>query len=350
MRKVKLIIAFALFIVILASSLIFSFLSRHVVPNPEDAVGNTAGNLFNGGYFCEDGERVYFANAYDNYTLYSMNPDGSDVKKLSNSIVSSLNCAGKYLFFYQANSLGSTGYGSLFRINGLYRIQKDGKRSTCLQKCNVPGLSVYGNTIFYQLYDTKIGTNLYRIDINKKNNQQIGDGAINPSCIANGNIYYGGFDKEHNLHAINLQSNQDNVIAHGEFYMPQIEGSYVYYMDIHKNYHLYRMDLGSGQVQELTKDRLDSFNIYNGIIYYQKSSSKEPALMRCNNDGSNPEKVMDGVYENINITDRYVYFNQFDTPAPVYHQSTFGNISPSVFNTPIEKPGFFEKIVAKFKK
>ena len=38
--------------------------------------GNTAGNLYNEGYFCEKDGIVYFANPADNYCLYSMNPDG----------------------------------------------------------------------------------------------------------------------------------------------------------------------------------------------------------------------------------------------------------------------------------
>lgn len=46
-------------------------------PDPRqspETVGNTAGNLNNSGYFCEYDGTVYFANAYDSNTLYSMDP------------------------------------------------------------------------------------------------------------------------------------------------------------------------------------------------------------------------------------------------------------------------------------
>ena len=62
-------------------------------------MGNTPGYLNNGGYFCEADGRVYFANAYDNYGLYAMNPDESEMVKLSSNSVSSINAAGKYLYY-----------------------------------------------------------------------------------------------------------------------------------------------------------------------------------------------------------------------------------------------------------
>ena len=45
-------------------------LSSHIPLNDAATVGNTAGNLNNNGYFCEYDGRVYFANAYDGYSLY----------------------------------------------------------------------------------------------------------------------------------------------------------------------------------------------------------------------------------------------------------------------------------------
>jgi hypothetical protein len=77
---------------------------------------------------------------------------------------------------------------------------------------------------------------------------------------------------------------------------------------------------------------LDYFNIYGDIIYYQKSSSTEPALKRMNVDGSNPEIVDEGNFQNLNITSRYVYYNAFDIPIPVYKTSTYGPINIETFD------------------
>ena len=50
--------------------------------------GNTAGNLYNNGLFCEHDGTIYFSNPDDNYHLYSMDITGGNVKKLQNDIVS----------------------------------------------------------------------------------------------------------------------------------------------------------------------------------------------------------------------------------------------------------------------
>ena len=65
-------------------------------------MGNTAGNVNNGGYFCEYDGVVYFSNPYDGGSLYSMSPDETNLKKLISAKVSNINAGGRYLFYYQA--------------------------------------------------------------------------------------------------------------------------------------------------------------------------------------------------------------------------------------------------------
>ncbi len=53
-------------------------------------------------------------------------------------------------------------------------------------------------------------------------------------------------------------------------------------------------------------------------------------------DGSSPEVVREGVFQNINITSQYVYFNAFDEPTPVYKTSTFGPVAVTTFDAAME--------------
>ncbi len=48
--------------------------------NNDNAVGNTSGNLLNGGLFCEYDGKIYFANPNDYNRLYVMNSDCTDIK------------------------------------------------------------------------------------------------------------------------------------------------------------------------------------------------------------------------------------------------------------------------------
>ena len=85
---------------VLAALFTIAILTGKIPMNDPYTVGNTAGNLNNGGLFCESDGRVYFANAYDNNALYSMNADETDVVKLNSNSVASINAGGDYLYYY----------------------------------------------------------------------------------------------------------------------------------------------------------------------------------------------------------------------------------------------------------
>jgi len=79
-------------------------------------------------------------------------------------------------------------------------------------------------------------------------------------------------------------------------------------------------------VEILTNDRIDCFNVGSGYIYYQKNGAD--AQLKCMQvDGSNPLVIADGNYTNINMTSRYVYFQDF------FNESVW-------FHTPIGVPGY----------
>ena len=76
-RKKRIITAIGALLTIILILIAGSLLSAHkIAENPADTVGNTAGNLYNGGYFCEKDGMVYFCNIYDNHSLYSMDTMG----------------------------------------------------------------------------------------------------------------------------------------------------------------------------------------------------------------------------------------------------------------------------------
>ena len=67
--NIKVLIFLGILILGLGLSLFFSYRSSQVPDNPDSAIGNTAGNLNNGGLFCEDEGVVFFSNTYDSGCL-----------------------------------------------------------------------------------------------------------------------------------------------------------------------------------------------------------------------------------------------------------------------------------------
>lgn len=319
--------------VIFVVLIILAVLSAHVPLNDENTVGNTPGNLNNNGYFCESDGRVYFANAYDGYSLYSMNADETDVKKLHAGSTSHINVGGNYLYYIMANAGGGSDLGSIRSSSGIYRSKLNGKSTTGLDRCRVASMQLCGNYLYYQKQDTKGVNSLEKVKINKKDQQTVNPGAwINPNCYVDGIIYYNGVEEDHYLHALNTATDSSRIVWEGNIWNPIYQNGYVYYMDIEHNYRLCRYSMYDDVVEVLTNDRIDMFNIYDNYIYYQVSSKNSPALKRMYTDGSSPELVREGVYQNINITSEYVYFNAFDEPTPVYKTSTYGAINVTTFD------------------
>lgn len=332
-RTQKNILVIIITIVILIAILAAVILTGRIPMNDDSAVGNTPGNLNNGGYFCEADGRVYFANAYDNYALYSMNPDGTDLVKFNDGAVSSINAAGKYLYYAQVSGGSvSGGTGKTVRISGIYRSNLKGKSVVSLDRCDIVSMQLCGNYLYYEKYDKQIGTSLDKVRIDKKEKQTVAKGIINPNCFVDGRIYYNGTEEDHYLHALDVSTDRSSVVWQGNIWNPIVQNGYVYYMDVAENYRLCRYNLSNNVVEVLTNERIDMFNVYDNYIYYQVSSSDSPALKRMMTDGSAQETIREGVYQNINITSEYVYFNAFNESTPVYKTYTYGPVNVTTFD------------------
>ena len=327
---------FAITFLILVILGVFLYFSSRTVLNADYETGNTAGNLNNKGLFCERDGIVYFSNAYDNNVLYSMSVDESDVERLNNVGVSSINADSERIFYSQSGSAAGSGLGYLRSSTGMYYCDHNGKGTFCYTKDPVGILALNGNDIFYQHYQENIGVPLVKVSLDKKESSTVVPDMVSPASVVNGTIYYAGNGEDHYLYTLNTATGASTLIWEHPVWNPVYHNGYIFYMDLNSNYAIHRYNPASGEDFVITTERVDFFNVYGTMIYYQTSVTSSPALKRIAIDGTGEETVMEGVFESVNITSMYAYFNEFEKPTPVYHQSTYGAINPSVFNPSIE--------------
>ena len=90
--------------------------------------GNTAGNLYNGGMFCEYNGVIYFSNPSDGGKLYSMDSNGNNLKKLTNDCATYINVDDNYIYYIRNNTGSSLDFNFVaFHRNALVRVDHDGK-------------------------------------------------------------------------------------------------------------------------------------------------------------------------------------------------------------------------------
>lgn len=332
MNKLKTFLVILLLILVLGGLLAGSIYLNKIPKNPVGTVGNSGGNLYNDGLFCENEGQVFFSNPYDENTLYVMNSDESGLKKLTTVGVKSINAAGKYVYYYQDNVGEGSGLGYAVKTNGLYRMQKNGKDTTCLKREPMLSMNLIDNDVYYQHFTDDGDLTLEKISIDKSSEGIALEGIMSPASAANGVIYYSHQEDNFYLYAFDTRTGANSMLWQHKVYNPVYHtDGYIYFMDVENNYQLHRYNPASGEDQTLTNDRVDLFNVYGDCIYYQYSSEDEPALKRMQTNGANAEVVMLGVFDSINLTSQYAYFSKYGSSDSLYHQSLWGPVVPSTF-------------------
>ena len=329
MKRVLGIIALILVpVAIIGVALLSKYLSR-IPENPPETIGNTSGNLNNKGLFCEDGGYIYFANIYDNNYLYRMESNGTNAVKLIDVPVSYINSGGDYLYFYFDDPGGTKFMGIAGRMSGIYRLKKGETDFVCLDKCTSGILNLVGNTLYYEHYDNTNGMQLYHTSPDGKDKGLSVPEIVNPACVVNGDIYYSEQDSQL-LKIYRPGDSEGRVYMDYAVYNPVVDGSDLYFMNMNDNYCLYRYSMSDGSLTKITNERLDTFNVYNGMIFYQRN--QDPALIRVAADGSGAIIIAEGNYENINCTGNFTFFSPFKEKETYMTYTSGGNGETALFN------------------
>lgn len=316
-KIVKISVGVLIALLLITLAVLFA-LSQRVEMNPENTVGNTAGNLNNSGLFCEYNGTVYFYNSYNNGGLFAMNSDESNLRRLNPLKVRNILAGGKYLYFFQYGSASSdSSFGQALVMHTFDRCKLNGSGSESLTKEVVVSAQLVNNYV-YLLTTANSGISFSKMKIDASEQVDLADYSINPACAEKGIIYYAGTQGDHFLYALNTDTDVSYEIWQGDVYNPVLDNEYIYFMDVADNYRLCRYSASQDMVEVLTNDRVDCFNVGHGYIYYQKNGT-DPQLVCMRTDGSEAQTIAQGNYTHINMTSRYVYFQKFGDDATIYH-------------------------------
>ena len=303
--------------------------------NDDYVNGNTAGNLYNSGLFCEYDGIVYFANPNDGYQLYQMNADGTDIQKICNDSAAFINVDENYIYYTRTGDNSESQFSFLHvNTHSLCRIRRDGKGDVLVLD-TAPSMyaSLVGNYIYYMNYNTTQATTLYRVKIDGTEKAQV---LPHPyfTCSTNGQfIYYNGISNDHNIYRYDTKSGSQSLLYEGNCWMPIVDGNYVYFMDCEDSYSLARADLATGEKITLTDDWVDCFNVHDGIVYFQRNSS-EPALCSVRTDGSDYKVLKEGIFTEINVGGDLLYFKDYSSGS--FYKMSIKDGWINVFNPTVE--------------
>ena len=333
------IIPLAIILLISIAGIIGNLVAR-IPENDPGLVGNSAGNLYNGGSFCEQDGIVYFANPYDSGSIYAMNPDQSNIRKVITANASCLNAAGGYLYYFSASSAGQSGLGYVRDGRGIYRVDTAGKKNILLMQGTTDSLLLLGNHLYYTAFredsakpENAIVT-LNRISIEGEDDTTLVSDHPKLGPAAEGSIYYAAMTGSHHLNALDSVSLGTREVSSLNMYEPVLQDGRFYFLDMDDDLKLKSWSIYDNSVFTISEERIDSFNLYDDTIYYQtidESGGDAYAFKRIRIDGSGEELLREGVVRDIQITSAYVYFRDFKADLPIYQLPTYGSGSIQVF-------------------
>ncbi|MEE1009413.1 MAG: DUF5050 domain-containing protein [Agathobacter sp.] len=325
-----------IFIVICLAAIGAFFLVKYITKvryNDSYVNGNTSGNLYNAGLFCENNGTIFFANPNDNNKLYSMNTTGEKAKKLCDDTVMYINADSNYVYYVRDNNSNGTDYSFFsYNRNSLCRMSRKGGKITILDGDPCLYASLVGNYVYYLHYDTETSTTLRKVGIDGKNKQQVSDSFIF-NCSTDGQYFYYN-DKNGALCRYDTSTDTTNKLLDCHCYKPLIVGSdNVYYIDVDNGNAITHNNISSNKPKVVTEENVELYNVYGSYIYYQRGGD-DPALCMIKNDGTEYKEIIKGTYTNINVTSYYIYFSNYETGEmlrmPVSEPGNFSSFSPSV--------------------
>lgn len=331
MKKTLPIIISIIVIGVLITGVIFATRTKKIPNNPPETIGNTSGNLNNGGYFCESNGVIYFSNFNDSHFLYKMDLNGSNISRLMDVPVSYINAGGDYLYFYYDDQGEAKFMGVAGNMRGIYRLNKDGKSDlVCLERSTSGIVNLIGSQVYYEHYDNTDGMTLYHTSLDGKDKGKLLNEIVNPACVVYGDILYPSTVDNFYLYSYTPGASNGRLHLNQMAYNPTLAGGYIYYMNVEDDYKLYRYDISQGIVTKVTSERVDTFNVHNNSIFYQRNQN--PALIHMNDDGTGATIIAEGNYSNINCTSTYTFFTPYGSEDTVYMIPTDGYGSVTLFN------------------
>lgn len=320
-------------IAILAYAALY-FLSSRTRFNDSYVNGNTAGNLYNNGLFCEKNGMLYFSNPSDSHYLYSMDLATGKTKKLTDDVASYINADDNYVYYVRNNIVKDSQFAFLhFNTNSLCRYDLKTGNVKLLDIEPSIYASLLGNYIYYIHYDTDTSSTLYRVKVDGSGREQI-DQTPYLTCSANGQyLYYNGITDDHNIYRMDTASGSSQTVAIGNYWMPSADNEAIYFLDCAQNYSLMKQSRSAAAPVQLTADRIETYNVSGNLIVFQRNNlNGDAALCSMNTDGSNYRVIREGNFSNINIAAQYVYFTETGMENTIYRMPVNNPGDISIFN------------------
>ena len=269
------------------------------------ALGNTPGNIANGGCVAEN-ENFFFWATLGEDKIYKSTKDFSENQEIFEGKfgATEINVADGYIYFTD----GVRGY--------LRKKAIDRKNGKLLTLCHVENVIVSGERIYYKTFKPEYDEEkVYSCDLNGRNRSYLAKN-VSQFCIDGETIYYTRRDDKNSLWSMDILGENSRKLNSEYTINPVFDDKYIYYI-VDKSFNIFRMDKETLQAECINDERCADMNLYGDWIYYSKNRYLGP-LCRMSKDGKVKEVLLDAPTAEINVVGDFVFYRLLEKDTGRY--------------------------------
>lgn len=265
-------------------------------PSPSSATSEpetTSKVVNNCGEFMIQDEKIYYANSYDNGTLYSMNTDGSDNRKLNNDWTPWFCVSGDQIYYQNGKD------GNIFAMN------TDGSDQQKLNNDDSGNINVVGDRIYYE--NTNDDFTLYSMNTDGSDRKKLNED--NPLCmnVVGDRIYYSAkLSGINGIYSVNTDGTDRMKLTDDNPYLMVVTDSWIYYNNESDGFRLYAIKTDGSDRHKVSDDYALSINVVDDHIYY--SNRNDSKIYSINTDGSDRKLLSDDYASWLVVGDSRIYY------------------------------------------
>lgn len=275
--------------------------------------GNSFENISQGGTMVAYGEWIYYSNVNADSTIWRMKPDGSEQSQVFSIPAWHISIYNDWLYYRQLDK------GYLCRYNLI-----DGTDEILVNR-DIYEPKVVGNYIYFE--DASDNSyDLYRVDVDGRNETKLTDGIVLYCCVADKRIYYLDTAENRKGYSVNLDGKDKQLWYAGRVGTIDYVDGIVYFTDA-DNGGLYSLDPYDGEIAKISNLTMWSINIYNDDVYYADGKN-DGALTKTSLSNPDEKQLLSSdKCELINVCGGWVQYHiqGYDEDEEFYWVSTDGS-------------------------
>lgn len=256
-------------------------------------IGNSVGNILNGGIAAIEGDWIYSIN-FD--AIYKSKIDGTHKTKIIDVSAEYINVVGDWIYYVNTGDKRS-----------IYKIKIDGTGKTKLTENSGAYVHVVNGWIYYIDYHFE-SLGIYKVKTDGTSLTKIVDGYSWELKVADGWIYFGKEDGSGvKMHKMKVDGTNLQEIATEIHTYTNVVGDWIYYSE---GQNIYKMNTNGQNKTIVANVYAGRLNVSGDWIYFRNNNDNQ-TIYKVKTDGSNLSKVGDdvGAYE-INVVGDWIYYKK----------------------------------------